>query len=181
MTAGQEQPGIGKRFADKVALVTGAGQGIGEATAFRLAAEGASIGVLDINGETAADAAHAVRERGGRAVDLVADVADTVAVAQAVNKLRKEFGSIDVLVNNAGFDRPGGFLKIAPDDFLAVWGVHVLGAVNCCRAVAPVMFEQGGRRYCERLIHLRSRRLQGRSSVCFGKGRTGGTDENPGP
>lgn len=143
MTAGKDQPTFGRRFVGKVALVTGAGQGIGEATTLRLAAEGASIGVLDRNGETASATAHAVKERGGRALELVADVADTAAVAEAAGRLSTEFGTIDVLVNNAGFDRPGGFLKIGPEDFQAVWGVHLLGTVNCCRAVARGMIEQG--------------------------------------
>jgi len=77
-------------------------------------------------------------------MDLIVDVVDTEAVAAAAKRLHEEFGGIDVLVNNAGFDRPGGFLKLAPDDFRAVWEVHLLGAVNCCRACAPFMIDAGG-------------------------------------
>ena len=130
------------RFENKVALVTGAGQGIGQATAFRLAQEGAAIGVLDRNPESAEATAVKITETGGRAVHLVADVADPAAVATCVNNFHSDFGRIDVLVSNAGFDRPGGFLKIGPEDFLAVMGVHLLGAVNCCRACGPVMINQ---------------------------------------
>jgi NAD(P)-dependent dehydrogenase (short-subunit alcohol dehydrogenase family) len=130
------------RFEGKVALVTGAGQGIGQATAFRLAQEGAAIGVLDRNPETAAAAARAISENHGRAVELVADVADTGAVDACVEKLHSAFGRIDMLVSNAGFDRPGGFLKMKADDFLAVFGVHLIGAVNTCQACGPVMFKQ---------------------------------------
>lgn len=131
-----------RRFRNKVALVTGAGQGIGQATAVRLAEEGASIGVLDRNGETAARTAAVIRSMGGSALDMVVDVANTDEVDTAVKRLHEQFGSIDVLVNNAGFDRPGGFLKVAPDDFRAVWEVHLLGAINCCQACAAFMLSQ---------------------------------------
>jgi NAD(P)-dependent dehydrogenase (short-subunit alcohol dehydrogenase family) len=130
------------RFEGKVALVTGAGQGIGQATAFRLAQEGAAIGVFDRNPETAEATARTIKEAGGKAMPLVADVADTEAVANCVDSFHSEFGRIDILVSNAGFDRPGGFLKIGPEDFLAVLGVHLLGAVNCCRACGPIMTGQ---------------------------------------
>jgi 2-hydroxycyclohexanecarboxyl-CoA dehydrogenase len=132
-----------KRFFKKVALVTGAGQGIGQATAFRLAREGAAVGVLDRNGDTARETVQAIKEAGGQAVHLVADVADPQGVARCVENLHSAFGSINILVNNAGFDRPGGFLKVSPDDFRAVWEVHFLGAVNCCHACGPMMIEQG--------------------------------------
>jgi 3-oxoacyl-[acyl-carrier protein] reductase len=130
------------RFEDKVALVTGAGQGIGQATALRLAQEGAAIGVFDRNPETAEATVRMIKEAGGKAIPLVADVADTEAVGTCVTNLHSDFGRIDILVSNAGFDRPGGFLKIGPEDFLAVLGVHLLGAVNCCRACGPVMIDQ---------------------------------------
>lgn len=131
------------RFQGKTALVTGAGQGIGEAAALRLALEGATVGVLDRNHETAQTVASRIMDLGGQAVALAADVADTSAVGSSVRKLVSKFGNVDVLVNNAGFDRPGGFLKLAPEDFSAVWGVHLLGAVNCCRACAEAMIEKG--------------------------------------
>ncbi len=130
------------RFERKVALVTGAGQGIGQATAFRLAQEGAAIGALDRNPESARGTAMTIRERAGRATELVADVADASAIAACVKQFHSDFGWIDILISNAGFDRPGGFLKIGPEDFLSVLGVHLLGAVNCCRACGPIMLDQ---------------------------------------
>jgi NAD(P)-dependent dehydrogenase (short-subunit alcohol dehydrogenase family) len=133
----------GKSFQNRVALVTGAGQGIGQATAYRLAAQGASVGVMDRNEETARATAEKINESGARAIELIADVSDERSVRESVAKLNKELGSVDILVNNAGFDRPGGFLKVNADDFRAVWGVHLLGAVNCCHACAPVMLEKG--------------------------------------
>lgn len=133
---------FGPRFVNKVALVTGAGQGIGQATAFRLAGEGAAVGVLDWKQETAAATVETIREKGGRALELIADITDSNAIAEAAARLRDEFGAIHVLVNNAGYDRPGGFLKIGVDDFKAVLDVHLVGTVNCCRACGPVMIEQ---------------------------------------
>jgi len=131
-----------KRLDDKVALVTGAGQGIGQATAFRLAQEGAAVGTLDWNESGASMTAWAIQEMGGRSLALHADVADAAAVAKCVASLQAEFGAVDILVNNAGFDRPGGFLKITPADFLAVWQVHLMGAINCCQACGPIMIEK---------------------------------------
>ncbi len=131
------------RFVGKVALVTGAGQGIGQATAIRLAREGAAIGVLDKKPHTAAETARRIQDMGVRALDLVADVADEESVVACVKQLHVTFGRIDVLVNNAGFDRPGAFSKITQEDFQAVFGVHLLGAINCCKACGPFMIERG--------------------------------------
>jgi len=130
-------------FQGKVALVTGAGQGIGEACAIRFARDGASVGVLDRNADTATRTARSIKEMGRNAMALTADVSDPEAVSRCVKELHSEFGRIDILVNNAGFDRPGGFFKVEPSDFRAVWEVHVLGAVNCCQACGALMIEQG--------------------------------------
>ncbi len=132
-----------ERFQGRVAVVTGAGQGIGQATAYRLAKEGAKIAVLDRNGETASRTCSAITNFGGIAHPFMVDVAHSDKVAETVKEVIETFGMIDVLVNNAGFDRPGGFLKISPDDFHDVWRVHVLGAINCCMATAPWMIERG--------------------------------------
>lgn len=134
---------LGTRFTGKVALVTGAGQGIGQATAVRLASEGAAVGVLDRNQQTVTEVARQLRDLGAGAVGLVADVADQASVAARVKELHAAFGRIDILVNNAGFDRPGAFAKLAIEDFQAVFGVHLLGAINCCKACGPFMMDQG--------------------------------------
>lgn len=139
----QEGSRLASRFIGKVVLVTGAGQGIGEATAIRFAREGASVGVLDRNAETALATARRIEEMGVRSLPLVADVADAGDVSRCADRLCSELESVDVLVNNAGFDRPGGFLKLRPEDFRAVWEVHFLGTVNCCQAIAPSMIERG--------------------------------------
>jgi 3-oxoacyl-[acyl-carrier protein] reductase len=134
---------VGSRFEGKVALVTGGGQGIGQAAAFRFASEGAMVGVLDRNEETATATVLAIREMGGSSMALCVDVADAASVRESVGKLRAHFGGVHILVNNAGFDRPGGFLKVSADDFRAVLEVHLMGAVNGCQACGPLMIEQG--------------------------------------
>lgn len=134
---------LGPRFEEKVALVTGGGQGIGQAAAFRLASEGAAIGVLDWNEENATSTVRALQEMGGRGIALCADVSDATSVRACAEKLCSDFGGLHILVNNAAFGRPGGFLKVAEKDFKALLGVHLVGAVNCCHACGPLMIEQG--------------------------------------
>ena len=118
---------ISRRFIGKVALVTGAGQGIGRATALRLAREGAAVGILDRNPQTTSETVSIIKGIGARSLGLIADVSDTEAVAEQVQTLREEFGSVDVLVNNAGFDRPGAFLKIGPRGFQGCLGRPSVG------------------------------------------------------
>ncbi len=130
------------RFEGRVAVVTGAGQGIGQAVAFRLAKEGAKIAVLERNEDSATATANTIREAGGVADPFIVDVADTDQVALTVSRVLKFYETIDILINNAGFDRPGGFLKISATDFEEVWRVHVLGSINCSKAVAPSMLEK---------------------------------------
>ena len=130
------------RFSDKVALVTGAGQGIGRAVAIRLAAEGAVVGVLDWNAVSTAGVVEIIKGHGGYAVGLQADVSKQDQVTNCVEKLQSTYGRVDLLINNAGFDRPGGFLKLTGMSFVEVFNVHVLGAVNCILACAPIMIDQ---------------------------------------
>ena len=130
-------------FDGKVALVTGSGQGIGEATALRLAKEGALVGIFDRNPESASRVVETISGSGGRAVSIVGNVSDSDEVTRLVKVFEKEHGSIDFLVNNAGFDRPGGFLKLHADDFRSVWEVHFIGTVNFITACSKNMIEKG--------------------------------------
>jgi NAD(P)-dependent dehydrogenase (short-subunit alcohol dehydrogenase family) len=132
-----------RRLEAKAALVTGAGQGIGRAIAVRLAAEGAFVGILDWNSDTAQETVEMIQSAGGLGMALHADVSEPSQVISCVEKIKADQGKIDLLVNNAGLDRPGGFLKLDYDSFSDVFNIHVLGTVNCVRTCLPCMLDQG--------------------------------------
>lgn len=136
----------------KVALVTGAAQGIGEATALRLAKESAIVGIFDRNSQGVWKVVESIKKFGGKAVGMVGDVSDTEQVKTLVEQFETEFGTIELLVNNAGFDRPGGFQKLSPEDFRAVWEVHFLGAVNFIMACSKGMIKNG----CGSIVNVSS-------------------------
>jgi 3-oxoacyl-[acyl-carrier protein] reductase len=137
----------------RTALVTGASRGIGRATALRLAAQGAAVGV---NYRSRAAAAHdlvdQIRHLGGRAAALQADVADPAAVEEMVAATEAELGPIDLLVNNAGLLFHGTLLHYEKDEFDQMWQVNVKGILHATAAVAPAMIE---RKY-GRIINLSS-------------------------
>lgn len=139
-----------KRFDGKVAIVTGAGSGIGRATALRLAAEGASVGVADINGEGAASVTKEITDQGGRALQLVADVSDEAAVEEMIERTVRELGGLDVLHNNAGLlardvlARDGEIANFERAIFDRAVGVNLLGPIFGCKYAIPKMIERGG-------------------------------------
>jgi len=99
------------KLKDKVAIVTGGGQGIGEGIAFRMAEEGAKVGILDLNAETAGKVVEKIKGAGGEAVAKEVDVTDYAATKKAVDEIHQQFGSINILVNNAGMDIMKPFLE----------------------------------------------------------------------
>ncbi|MCC2313596.1 3-oxoacyl-ACP reductase FabG [Cellulomonas xiejunii] len=117
------------------ALVTGAARGIGAATARRLAADGHQVAVLDLREADAEATTTAIREAGGTALAVGADVADEDAVAAAVERVADELGPPTVLVNNAGILRDNLLFKMSVDDWDAVLSVHLRGAFLVSRAV----------------------------------------------
>ena len=141
------------RLQGRAALVTGASRGIGRATALRLAAQGAAVGV---NYHSRADAAHdvveQVRHLGGRAVALQADVANPAAVDAMLLSAQAALGPIDILVNNAGLLFHGALLDYEKDEFEQMWQVNVKGILHVTAAAAPSMME---RKY-GRIINLSS-------------------------
>jgi len=139
------------RFDGRVAIVTGAGGGLGRLHALALAARGAAVvvndlgGTLDGNGgaPTAANAVvEEIRAAGGNAIASAASVTDFAAVQAMVQAALGEWGRIDILVNNAGILRDKSFAKMDLGDFRLVLEVHLMGAVNCTKAVWETMREQ---------------------------------------
>jgi NAD(P)-dependent dehydrogenase (short-subunit alcohol dehydrogenase family) len=136
----------GRRFAGRVAVVTGAASGIGRATALRLAAEGAAVGLVDRNGDGAEETAAAVRAAGGTAAARACDVAVAAEVAAAAEALAAALGPIDVLANVAGVgDTAGedGIEHLDDAHWARVIAVNLSGPFHWCRAVLPGMAGRG--------------------------------------
>jgi NAD(P)-dependent dehydrogenase (short-subunit alcohol dehydrogenase family) len=134
----------------KVAIVTGAGNGLGLAYAQALAVAGAAVVVNDVAAEAAQAAAGSITEAGGRAVAQVAAIGGTEAAEDLVKLAVSEFGRLDILVTNAGILRDTVLWKMTDDDFDAVVNVHLRGTFTCVRAAARVLRDQGdgGRIIC---------------------------------
>jgi NAD(P)-dependent dehydrogenase (short-subunit alcohol dehydrogenase family) len=127
----------------QVAIVTGAGRGIGQAIARRFAEEGAAIGVLDIDQATADETVESIRRRGGKALVVIADVSSHEQVATAVAEISRELGRIDILINNAGIENRAAFLEISPDDWRRQLEVNLSGTFFCTQAAAREMAIHG--------------------------------------
>ncbi len=127
----------------KTALVTGAGSGIGEATAKRFARDGVAVGVLDISIGAATRVADEINADGGRAIALMADVANGEQISSAVKKLREAFGPITILVNNAAAEDFCPFGEITEESWDRVFRVNVKGMYFVTRAVLPDMEDAG--------------------------------------
>ena len=125
---------------DKVAIVTGAGRGIGRGIVEKLAAEGARVVVSDIDEGSARETARAI---GGQSVGLRADVTSKESVEAMVKEVMDHFGRVDVLVNNAGWDKVGPFLNSDESDWQKIIAINLYGMLHCCKAVLPVMVGQG--------------------------------------
>lgn len=126
----------------KVAIITGAGGGLGRCHALELARHGAKIAVNDLSEDAAAAVAQEIRDAGGEAVTTVCSVTDEQAVARMVERTIDLWGRVDILVNNAGILRDKSFTKMEIADFGTVVDVHLMGAAICTKAVWDQMREQ---------------------------------------
>jgi 3-oxoacyl-[acyl-carrier protein] reductase len=126
---------------DRVALVTGGAQGIGEAISLRLAAGGAKVGVLDVQKDAAQAVAHQITAAGGQALVLAADVSQRGQVQAAVDELVGAFGGLHILVNNAGVIRDNLLFKMTDDDWTTVMEVHLRGAFLASQIAQKHMVE----------------------------------------
>jgi NAD(P)-dependent dehydrogenase (short-subunit alcohol dehydrogenase family) len=126
----------------RVAIVTGAGGGLGKAHAVALARRGARVLVNDLDPNSTEDVVAEIRNAGGSALGHACSVTDFPAVEAMVGRVKAEWGRIDILVNNAGALRDRSFAKMPLDDFRFVIDVHLMGSVNCTKAVWETMREQ---------------------------------------
>jgi meso-butanediol dehydrogenase/(S,S)-butanediol dehydrogenase/diacetyl reductase len=131
------------RLDQKRVLITGAGSGIGAGFATAMANEGATIGILDLNLEAAQKVADQIVSDGGSAIALAADVADRSQIAAAIQKFVAFASGLDVIFNNAGFNKPMPLLEVTEENFNAIMRVNGLGVLIGIQEAAKVMISQG--------------------------------------
>ncbi len=127
---------------DKVAIVTGAGQGIGASVAAAFAQQGAQVAVIDMNIEAAEQTAAAIRGAGGSAQGFSCNVADRPQVDAMAAQVSARFSRVDILVNNAGITRPAMLHKMTEEQWQSVLNVHLNGSFHCLQAVVNGMIER---------------------------------------
>ena len=134
-----------RRFAGKVAFVTGAGSGIGRATAIAFAAEGADVVLADIDTVGNEETARLVAEHGGRVLAVKCDVTSSSDIQSVVEQTVREFGRLDVAFNNAGIEQPPApLVDIAEDEWSRLLDIDLRSAFLCMKYEIPAMLEQGG-------------------------------------
>lgn len=129
------------RLAGRVAVVTGGGRGIGQATAHRFASEGAATVVADVDEEPGEGTAESIRDAGGEALFVATDVTDTEEVQRLVDAVVEEFGVLDILVNNAGITRDATLKKMSEGAFDQVVEVNLKGVFNMTKAAQPHLLD----------------------------------------
>ncbi|MGG3802740.1 3-ketoacyl-ACP reductase [Metabacillus fastidiosus] len=135
---------MGQCIKGKTALVTGAGKGIGKATAIALAKEGVNIGLLARTEADLRDVAAEIEQLGVKVAYVTADVSSLEEVEKAVNHVTSQLGSFDILINNAGIGKFGGFLELDPEEWKKMIDVNLMGVYYVTRSVLPQLIEKNG-------------------------------------
>ncbi|RAZ68305.1 3-ketoacyl-ACP reductase [Planococcus maitriensis] len=135
---------MGQVLTEKTAIITGAGRGIGRATALALANEGVAVGLVARTEKEIEQLAQEIRSLRGRAAYAAADVSDPAQVEAAVRKLTEELGAIDILINNAGIGKYGKFMELETEDWQNMLNINLMGMVHMTKAVLPQMMEKQG-------------------------------------
>jgi len=130
------------KMKDRVAIVTGGGQGMGRAIALELAGKGAKICVADLNAETAGKVAEEIKALGIAAIAVKVDVTNLAQCEQMVKDTVAAFGCVDILVNNVGWDKVEPFINSEPATWDRVIAINFIGPINCFKAVLPQMIER---------------------------------------
>jgi len=128
----------------KVALVTGAGKGIGRATAIALAHEGVNVGLLARTEQDLVEVAKEIEALGVKTAYATADVSSIKEVNAAVEKLKTSLGPVDILINNAGIGKFGKFLELEPEEWKKIIDINLLGVYYVTRAVLPQLIDKNG-------------------------------------
>lgn len=144
------------RLAGKNILVTGAAQGMGAAVARHYAAQGAQVCLGDVNVDGVAEVAEQIRADGGVATHVRLDVTSEQEAADAVAHVAREFGSINVLLNNAGINKPLFFLDVTRENWQRIMDVNAWGTLNCMQAAARRMRDQGPQDHPYKIINVGS-------------------------
>ncbi|MGF2616117.1 3-ketoacyl-ACP reductase [Rossellomorea vietnamensis] len=126
----------------KSALITGGGRGIGRAAAIALAREGVNIGLVGLTSENLEKVSAELAQYDVNVSAAAADVSDLESVTQAVGHIRSDLGSIDILINNAGMAKFGGFLDLEPEEWEKIIRVNLMGVYNATRVVLPEMIDR---------------------------------------
>lgn len=127
----------------KTAFITGAGRGIGREIAKTLASQSINIIVTDVNLDNAAETVSIIKKEGGEAVAVYCDVTKLESVQEAVAESRTHHENIDVLVNNAGWDKVEPFLKSEPRTWKAIMDINLMGQIHTCKEILPLMIKNG--------------------------------------
>jgi NAD(P)-dependent dehydrogenase (short-subunit alcohol dehydrogenase family) len=133
-----------QRFEGRVAIVTGGGSGLGQATAAAFAREGARVAVIDWQHDSAARTVAMIKDKGGEATAIIADVTEPEQIQRAIKQTTEIYGRLDVAFNNAGFARGSGIVDTSEDDWDATHDLNLKGVWLCMKYEIPEMLKVGG-------------------------------------